>query len=96
MSDVLSPAAIVLGRHNVDFSTTKIEFGAHVMVYTTTDNTMKERSIPSIALRPSNDAGGYYFMSLYTGEKIHAYHWTEVPIDKGVIDRVEELAYEEK
>ena len=35
-------------------------------------------------------------MSLYTDEKIHAYHWNELPIDQGVIDLVEDLAHEEK
>ena len=34
-------------------------------------------------------------MSLYT-EKIHSYIWEELPIDDGVIERVEELAFIEK
>ena len=35
-------------------------------------------------------------MSLYTGKKLHAYVWKELPIDEDVIERVEYLATKEK
>ena len=35
-------------------------------------------------------------MSLYLDKKTHSYIWKELPIDEGVIDRVEELAYKER
>ena len=57
---------------------------------------MKKRSIPAIALKASNNAGGFYFMSLYSGKWIHGYIWEEFPIDESVIDRVEKLAIIEK
>ena len=53
---------------------------------------MKSRAVPAIALRRSNNAGGHYFMSLYSGKRIHGYKWKELPIDDYVINRVEELA----
>ena len=56
---------------------------------------MKRRSVPAIALDPSNDNGGHYFMNLYTGKKLHSYHWQELPIDDETIDRVEELGMTE-
>ena len=65
------------------------------MVYVGTENNMKQRSVPGIALLPSNNSGGFFFMSLYTGKKLHAYVWTELPIDEDVIERVEYLANKE-
>ena len=50
---------------------------------------MQRRSTPAITLLPSNQRGGYYFMSLYTGRRLHSYHWTELPIPENVIKRVE-------
>ena len=73
-----------------------IVFGAHAMVYFGTNNRMDTRSIPAIALNASNEHGGHYFMSLYSGKRIHSYEWKELPIDEEVIARVEELAEEEE
>ena len=57
---------------------------------------MDARSIPAIALNAFNEHGGHYFMSLYSGKRIHSYEWKELPIDEEVIARVEELAEEEE
>ena len=57
---------------------------------------MRARSVPAIALSPSNQSGGYYFMSLYSGQKLHAYEWDKLPIDSDVIARVEQLALAKK
>ena len=35
-------------------------------------------------------------MSLYSGKRLHSYIGEELPIDQDVIDRVEQLAREEK
>ena len=35
-------------------------------------------------------------MSLWSGRKIHAYEWEELPIDEEIIDKVKELALKEK
>ena len=35
-------------------------------------------------------------MSIYSGRRLHSYIWEDLPIDKGVIDRLEQLAREEK
>ena len=34
-------------------------------------------------------------MSLYSGKRLHAYKWQELPIDKDIVDRVHELATHE-
>ena len=92
ISNTLSPGNIVLGRANADFSKPKVAFGTYALVYTGTTNTMKSRSVPSIALGPSNEWGGHYFMSLYTGKRLHSYHWKSLPMDQEAIDRVTTLA----
>ena len=76
---------LVEGRQKLDLGQKRIEFGAYALVYVGKSNDMKKRSVPSIALKSSNDVGGYYFMSLYTGKKLHSYVWTELPIDDDVI-----------
>ena len=92
VSSSISPAGIVTGRQLPDFNNKHIPFGAYAWVFTKTTNTMKARRVPAIALCPSNEWGGHYFMSLYTGKKLHSYDWVETPIDDEVIARVEELA----
>ena len=53
---------------------------------------MRTRSIPGIALSESNQKGGQYIMSLYTGRKTHTYAWKELTVYDDVIEIVEELA----
>jgi len=91
-SKTLSPAAIVLGTPKPDHSKLKITFGSYAQAYESTTDTNKPRSIGAIALKQSNERGGYYSMSLSTGRRIHCYQWTELPIPDYVIDRVESLA----
>ena len=96
ISKTMSPSTIVLGLPKPNMKYKTIVFGAHAMVYTGTNNKMDARSIPAIALNASNEHGGHYFMSLYSGKRIHSYEWKELPIDEEVIARVEELAEEEE
>ena len=46
----------------------KIAFGSCVMVHIGTTNTMKNRCVPKIALKASNDYGGCYFITILTGK----------------------------
>ena len=94
-SNTISPAAIVTGAPKPDFNLKYIPFGAYAIVYAGTNNNMKGRGIPAIALKPSNYRGDSYFMSLLTGERIHAYSWVKVPITTQVIDKVHKFAEEE-
>ena len=57
---------------------------------------MKARATPSIALRMSNNAGGYYFMSLHSGKPIHSYKWDVLPIDEYVKEWVKALEKDEE
>eukprot|EP00957_Ditylum_brightwellii_P002795 215106-Ditylum_brightwellii.AAC.1 len=92
----MSLAAIVLGRHNPDIGRKTIHFGAYAMVHTKTTNSMKQRSVNTIALRASNSKDGYYFMSLHTGAEIHSNNRDPLPIDDYCIKTVEKLAEDEE
>ena len=96
VSKTMSPSTIVEGKPKLDFGKGIISFGSYALVYTSTSNDMKSRAVPAIALKRSNNAGGHYFMSLYSGKRIHGYKWKELPVDDYVIARVEELAEGEK
>jgi hypothetical protein len=91
VSDTMSPSTIVQGKPNPDMNHKRIVHGSYAMVYIGTKNNMTRRSVPAIALNPSNMHGGHYFMSLYSGKRLHSYEWDELPIDDDVISRVEEL-----
>ena len=96
VSTTLSPSNIIEGKRKPDFNHQHIGFGSYALVHVGTKNNLKARSVPAIALRPSNDWGGYFFMSLITGRKLHAYKWVELPINDEIIERVNVLALEEK
>jgi hypothetical protein len=97
ISDTMSPSMILEeGKPNPNMNNTHISFGSYAFVHIGTDNTMKRRSIPAIALNESNEHGRHYFMNLYTGKKMHSYNWQELPIDNETIAQGEELAQEEK
>ena len=87
---------IVEGEEKLNLGVKIIPVKSYNMVYTGTTNTMRSRSVPGVSLKPSNNNGGQYFMSLYTGNKVQLYIWEELPIDDGVIQRVEQLAELEK
>ena len=61
-SQDISPVAIILGRGCPDFSKKHIAFGSFAMVYNGTSNNMESRTVPAIALKPSNQHGGEFFM----------------------------------
>ena len=95
ISDTMSPATIVEGVSKPDFKYKRVCFGSYALVWVRTTNDMTRRAIPCIALRQSNRQGGHYFMSLYSGRRIHSYHWESLPISDDVIQQVEEMATEE-
>jgi hypothetical protein len=93
VSDTLSPCAIVTGSH-IDFNKhCKLEFGAYVQAHEEHDNTMATRTTGAIALRPTGNAqGGYFLYSLSTGRVLNRNNWTALPMPQDVIARVHTLA----
>ena len=90
-----SPSLLVEGRGPMKYDKLPLTFGAYVMVYTGTDNTMSARGIPAVALHSSNDSTGFYFMLLMTGHKINCNKWISLPIPDSLIDEVEDMANKE-
>ena len=75
ISNILGYNTIFLGKPGTDFNMKIIFFGSYVMVYTGTTITLNRISMPSIALRESNEEGVHFFVSLYTGKEIHSNDW---------------------
>ena len=93
VSDRLSPRSIMVGSVLDYHRHCRLEFGSYVQVHEEHDNTMATRTVGAIALRPTGNAqGGFYFMSLESGRKLNRNHWTELPMPKEVIDRVQVIA----
>ena len=82
-SKTMSPSNIILGRARPNFNYSQIEYGAYAMVFSGTANNMSAQGIPCIALKPSNEIGGYYFMSLLSEKRVNTYHWKELPHIQG-------------
>ena len=68
VSDTLSPSKIAEGRKKVDMGQKMISFGSYAMVHIGTTNTARSRRVPEIALKASNDSGGYHFMNIFAGK----------------------------
>ena len=77
----LIPAEIILESPNTDYNKLKTIFGAYAKVYIDTTNSTKQIKLGESVICQENGWGGNYFMSLATGKQIHAYIWTELPIN---------------
>ena len=75
LSSNTSPAEIIEGVDKLGLSQRQILFGSYAEVWDGTLNTMKERSIPCMALNCSNNSGGFYFMSLESGKRYNSKQW---------------------
>ena len=60
----IGPVGMILGQDKLDYSNIKLDFGKYCQVYKNNRNSMTPRSVDRIVLRPKNDRGSYYFMSL--------------------------------
>ena len=66
---------IFIGGAQADFNSKIIVFGAFPIAYSKNKNDITLRGVPEIALIPSNNQGGKYFMPFLTGKRIHTFHW---------------------
>ena len=89
VSDVLSPRAIVTGSCISYELHCQLEFGSYVQTHERHDNSMATRTTGALALRPTgNDQGSYYIFSLTTCRRLNRNNWTLLPMPDNVIDRV--------
>ena len=71
----------------------KFKWGDYVQTIEKTSNSMRERTVGAIFLHPANSpSGGYYFMSLETGKRLHRMKATTLPMPADVVTRVKALA----
>ena len=89
----MSPRAILTGLE-VDFNNhCKLKFVEYVYTHEEHDSTMASCTCAASALRSTgNNQGGYYFMSLRTGERINRNYWTAIPLPSTVKLAIEKLA----
>jgi hypothetical protein len=93
ISDTMSPRTIVTGK-SIDYQRhCQIMFGTYAQVHEEHDNSLQSRTTGAITLRPTgNEQGGFYFMSLTTGQRLNRNHWHELPMPRDVINQVHNLA----
>jgi len=85
----ISPRTLITGLAIDYHKHCKIAFGTYVQVHKEEDNSLRQRTLGAIALRPmGNEQGGHYFLSLHSGKKINKYAWTELWIPNEVIAQV--------
>ena len=69
-----------------------MEFGAYVQCHEEHTNQMIPRTIVAVCLGPTgNVQAGHWFMSLATGARICCHWWTELPLPRDAIERVNQV-----
>ena len=92
-----SPRYILTGQHVLASKHAVIPFGAYVQTHEPHTNDMGQRTASCICLGPTgNTQGGHYFMSLTSGDKIVRHRWTELPMPREAITRVNTIARRQK
>ena len=94
ISDTIAPAEFIDGRRTDYHKHCKLSFGSYVQTHEENNptNSMQSRTLGAITLGPDTTGrGGYYFMNLNTGRRIHRRTWDAIPMPDTVIKRVEHL-----
>ena len=93
VSKSMSPKTIITGLGKVDYNNCNLELGQCCEAHTHPNLTNKQhtRLVESIALFPSNNYRGYYFMSLLTRKRLHNNRWRQLSMTRDVIRQVEQL-----
>ena len=96
VSKTLSPHALLTGQSWSYTTHCKLEFGDYVQTHEEHNNSMAARTIGAIALSPTgNTQGGYFLFSLTTGRVLNRGRWTSLPMPNEVIDWVHRMAHQE-
>jgi hypothetical protein len=90
---------LIFGEQKLNYKTLcRIPFGAYAQVHDdqSITNMMESRTTGAISLGGTgNIQGTYKFLSLRSGEIVVRRAWTELPVPRDVIERIEELAINE-
>ena len=76
ISTTMSVRNIVKGRPNLYYNTMYLNMGAYVQLFEGKKNIPRIRLVGAVAFNSSNEKGGYYFIFLRTGRKLHGFIWT--------------------
>ena len=91
-SEEFSPRCIMTGQSISCTRHVRLEFGECAQTHEEHDNSMTERTMGAICLGPTgNSQGSHWFMSLVAGAKIVRTKWTNMPMPREVIQRVNQL-----
>ena len=100
LSGIYGPGTLVKGTPIPDYNCLKtLSFGNYVQAKQPVNptNSSEARTIGAIVPYPSGNAqGSWYFMSIATGERIHRYEWTKIPITRDTIDAIHRMAQEKR
>lgn len=97
ISKTLSPRTIITGDTLSYTRHCKFDFGEYVQTHEQHGNDMSTRTVGALALRPTgNMQGGFYFFSLSSGQVINRNVATKLPMPNEVVDRVHQLARQQK
>jgi hypothetical protein len=92
-----SPRYIMTGQHVLASKHAVIPFGAYVQTHEQHTNDLGQRTLSCICLGPTgNVQGGHWFMSLTSGEKLIRYRWTELPMPREAITRINHIGKQQK
>ena len=72
----MSARNIIKGRPNLDYNTMSLKLGVYVQLFEGTKNTQHSRSVGAVALKLSDEKGGYYSIFLRTGRNLRGFIWT--------------------
>ena len=91
------PRYIMTGQHLLASKHAVIPFGAYVQTHEQHTNDMGQRTLSCICLGPTgNIQGGHWFMSLTSGEKLIRHRWTELPMPREAITRINNIGKRQK
>ena len=85
----LSPRQIVTGLI-IDYAKHfRLQSGEYTQVHKAHNNTMQERNTGAIALRPTGNAqGAYFIMSLTSGRRLNQQSFNPLPLPQDVINGI--------
>jgi hypothetical protein len=99
MGQDYSPRDLIFGEQVLNYNTVcRIPFGAYAQVHDdqSITNTMESRTTGAVSLGSTENAQGTYrLLSLRTGQIVVRRAWTELPVPRDVVDRLNELALNE-
>jgi hypothetical protein len=99
VSDILSPAGIVLGSQLDAHIHCRLEFGSYCQIHeepSPSNDVNLPRTIDAIALRPLGNAqGGYYFLCLSSWRILARRAWTQLPMPSHIVELLNSKAIEE-